>query len=67
MNQRPCPGPTVREQLAHSDPDVDGQVLDTLIKMKASGYAREINVLVHSDKAWIRRLVKKYLDHYSGS
>jgi hypothetical protein len=48
-----------------SDPDVDGQVLDTLIKMKAFGYVREVNFLVHSDKAWIRRLAKKYLDRYS--
>ena len=49
------------------DPDVDGQVLDALIKMKASGYTREASSLLHSDKAWIRRLAKKYLDRYSKS
>jgi hypothetical protein len=49
------------------DPDVDGQVLDTLIKMKASNYTREVNLLLHSDKTWIRRLAKKYLDRYSKS
>jgi hypothetical protein len=49
------------------DPDVDGQVLDTLIKMKASNYTREVNPLLHSDKTWVRRLAKKYLDRYSKS
>ena len=49
------------------DPDVDGQVLDTLIKMKASNYTREVKLLLHSDKTWIRRLAKKYLDRYQSS
>jgi hypothetical protein len=47
-----------------SDPDVDGQVLDTLIKMKASGFAREVAPLANSDKPWIRRLAKRYVDRY---
>jgi hypothetical protein len=50
-----------------SDPDVEGQVLDTLIKMKAPGYTREAISLLHSDKVWIRRLAKKYVDRYSKS
>ena len=50
-----------------SDQDVDGQVLDTLIKMKASGFSREVNSLLQSDKAWIRRLAKKYVDRYSSA
>ena len=49
------------------DPDVDGQVLNTLIKMKAQGYTREATSLLHSDKVWIRRLAKKYVDRYSKS
>jgi hypothetical protein len=49
------------------DPDVDGQVLDTLIKMKASGYTREADLLLQSDKSWIRRLAQKYLNHYPAS
>jgi len=49
------------------DPDVDGQVLDTLIKMRASGYTREASSLLHSDRTWTRRLAKKYLDRYSKS
>jgi hypothetical protein len=50
-----------------NDPDVDGQVLHTLIKMKAPSYTREVGTLLQSDKAWIRRLAKKYLDRYSKS
>lgn len=47
-----------------SDADVDGQVVWTLIKMKASGYGREVAPLLRSDKTWIKRLAKKYLEHY---
>jgi hypothetical protein len=46
------------------DPDVDGQVLKTLIKMKASGFASEVEPLLQSDKTWIRNLAKKYLSLY---
>ena len=48
-----------------NDPDVDGQVLNTLIKMKAPTYTREVSALLQSEKAWIRRVAKKYLDRYS--
>jgi len=47
------------------DPDVDGQVLDTLIKMRISGYTHEVDLLLQSDKPWIRRLAKKYIDRQS--
>jgi hypothetical protein len=47
------------------DPDVDGHVLRTLFKMRASGFAREAKLLLHSDKSWKRRWAKKYLDRYS--
>ena len=50
-----------------SDPDVGGQVLDTLIKMKVPGYTQRAVSLLHSDKAWIRRLAKKYVDRNSKS
>jgi hypothetical protein len=36
-----------------SYPDVDGQVLKTLIEMKAPGYTREAISLLHSDKVWL--------------
>lgn len=47
-----------------SDPDVDGQVIDTLIKMKAPGFAHEVAPLLHSKRTWIRRLAEKYIDRY---
>ena len=40
---------------------VDGQVLDTLAKMKAFGFSLEAASLFHSDQTWTRRLAKKYL------
>ena len=47
-----------------SDPDIDGQVLYTLIKMKASGFVPEVEPSLQSDKTWIRNLAKKYLSRY---
>jgi|SRR5580704_11314311 hypothetical protein len=47
-----------------SDPDVDGHVAYTLIKMKASGFSPEVEPLLQSDKTWIRNLAKKYLSRY---
>jgi hypothetical protein len=48
------------------DPDVDGHVLRTLFKMRASGFAREANLLLlHSDTSWKRRWAQKYLDRFS--
>jgi hypothetical protein len=47
-----------------NDPDVDGQVVYTLIKMKAPGFIPEVEPLLQSDKTWIRNLAKKYLGRY---
>jgi hypothetical protein len=47
-----------------NDPDVDGQVLDTLIKIKTSSYIREVGAVLQSDKRWIRKLAQKYLDRH---
>jgi hypothetical protein len=47
-----------------SDPDIDGQVLFTLLKMKAPGFAREVALLLLSNKPWTRRLAKKYVERY---
>lgn len=46
------------------DPDVAGQVIYTLIKMKAPGFARNVEPLLGSEKTWIRNLAKKYLSRY---
>ena len=50
-----------------SDPDVDGQVLWTLVKMRASGFGREVAPLLGSNKAWIKRLARKYQERYPGN
>ena len=47
-----------------SDPDVNGQVIDTLLKMRAGGFAHAVAPLVQSDKTWISRLAKKYIERY---
>jgi hypothetical protein len=39
-------------------------VVDTLLKMRAGGFADAVAPLVQSDKAWIRRLAKKYVERY---
>jgi hypothetical protein len=46
------------------DPDVDGHVLYTLIKMRAPGFVPEVEPLLQSDKTWKRNLAKKYLSRY---
>ncbi|MGH2397835.1 MAG: hypothetical protein ACRDFW_12835, partial [bacterium] len=47
-----------------ADPDVDGQVIYTLIKMKAPGFAQLVTPLLNSDETWIRRLAKRYIDRF---
>jgi hypothetical protein len=47
-----------------ADTDVNGHIVDTLLKMKAGGYVQVVCPLLQSDKAWIRRLAKKYVDRY---
>lgn len=47
-----------------ADPDVDGQVVDTLLKMRAPGFASNVRPLLDSDKAWIRKLVGRYIERY---
>jgi hypothetical protein len=47
-----------------SDSDVDGQVLYTLLKMRASGHARVVATLLRSKEAWKRRLARKYIERY---
>lgn len=44
------------------DPDVDGQVIGTLLKMKAWGHSRKIEPLLLSNKVWIRRLARRYIE-----
>jgi hypothetical protein len=48
------------------DPDVNGQVVYTLLKMKVGGFANDVAPLLQSEKSWIRRLAKKYIERYPG-
>ena len=48
-----------------ADPDVDGQVIDTLLKMRAPGFVAAVRPLLTDTHAWIRNLAKKYVARYS--
>jgi hypothetical protein len=48
------------------DLDVNGQVVYTLLKMKVGGFANDVAPLLQSEKSWIRRLAKKYIERYPG-
>lgn len=43
------------------DPDVCGQVVNTLYKMKASGHADAVRPLLDHEQAWIRKEARRYL------
>ena len=58
-----CPFAATLAQFLH-DADVDGHVIDTLIKMKAAGFAHDVSPLLQSEKSWIRRKARKYVDRY---
>lgn len=47
-----------------NDPDVAGQALDSLLKMRVAGYAGRVEALLESEQAWIRRTAKTYLERY---
>jgi hypothetical protein len=47
------------------DADVDGQVVDTLLKMKAAGFCEQVRPLLGAKHSWIRRLAQRYVDRYS--
>jgi hypothetical protein len=47
-----------------TDSDVDGQVVHTLLKMRAAGYRHSVAPLLQSEKAWIRRLARTYVERY---
>ena len=47
-----------------SDPDIDGHVIDTLLKMRAAGYAPQVAKFITHTQAWVRRLAKRYVERY---
>jgi hypothetical protein len=54
--------PEIAEFVA--DPDVDGQVIYTLLKMRVAGYTEAVAPLLQSNKTWIRQLAGKYVERY---
>lgn len=48
-----------------SDPHVAGQAIDTLYKMGASGYCREVEPFLEHPMTWVRNSAKRYLLKYS--
>jgi hypothetical protein len=47
------------------DPDIDGHVVDTLLKMRVPGYVEVIEPHLSSKFAWIRRKAKTYVERYA--
>ncbi len=50
-----------------SDPDVEGQVVDTLTKMRAGGFSQQVWPLTSHKQAWIRKLARRYLKRYAAT
>ena len=47
-----------------ADRDISGQVINTLYKMKAPGYADQIQPFLADHQTWIRNEAKRYLQKY---
>jgi hypothetical protein len=43
------------------DSDVDGHVVDTLLKMRVHSFDAEVRPLLDANQAWIRRLARQYI------
>jgi len=48
-----------------TDPNVDGHVIDALLKMRSPDYVSEIWRLSKHEQPWIRKLARRYLVRYS--
>jgi hypothetical protein len=46
-----------------ADEDVDGHALSVLLRMRAVGYQDEVRHLLVSDRAWVRRIARRYCSH----
>ncbi len=47
-----------------SDPDIGGQVIHTLLKMRAPGFGGQATSLLSHKQAWVRRLAQRYIDRF---
>ena len=45
---------------------ISGHVIDTLVKMKQSGFSEEIAPYMKSKTTWVREAAKKYCEKYGG-
>jgi hypothetical protein len=43
------------------DPSVDGQVIYTLYRMRAKGFAENIRSFTQHDRSWVRKEAKRYI------
>ncbi len=57
--------PALVEYLA--DPDVDGHVLDTLLKMRVGDFAAQVWPLTRHEQTWVRKLARRYLSRYAAA
>ncbi len=48
-----------------SDPDVEGQIVDTLIRMRAGDFSDRVWPLTNHEQAWVRKLARRYLKQYA--
>jgi len=49
------------------DSDVEGHVASALLKMRAPGFAKPVERLLASDRGWVRRTARLYLDRLGGA
>ena len=47
-----------------NDRYVDGHIIDTILKMQAKGYEKEIQPIATHKTTWIRKIAIKYLEKY---
>ena len=46
------------------DNSVDGQIIDTIYKMKVTEFTKEIKPFTNHDFTWIRNIAKKYIEKH---
>ena len=47
-----------------NDKSISGQIIDTLYKMQAKGYEKEIEPFTRNKTTWIRKIAIKYIEKY---
>ena len=52
----------LKKQIDHNS--VDGQIIDTIYKMKVTEFTKEIKPFTNHDFTWIRNIAKKYIEKH---